>query len=114
MSSADQSGYLASFHEDHGTEPVLHAIDYEDVALTREGARMVQVGAQAVMRQYMPGVDFEKLTQAQAVALFVDKLFWEEHSGGLIMCTDVADKSVCLPIPRKLWTIRRDQNGTLQ
>ncbi len=29
MSSADRSGYLALFHKDHGTERVLHAIDYE-------------------------------------------------------------------------------------
>ncbi|WP_319542585.1 hypothetical protein [uncultured Pseudodesulfovibrio sp.] len=114
MSSAEQSGYRTSFDEDHGVEPVLHAIDYEDVALTHEGARLVQIGAQAVMRQFMPGMDFENLTQAQAVALFVDRLFWEEHSGGLIMCTDVADKSVCLPIPSKHWTVRRDQLGTLQ
>nr|WP_321255901.1 hypothetical protein [uncultured Pseudodesulfovibrio sp.] len=114
MSNADRSGYLASFYEDHGMEPVLHAIDYEDVALTREGARLVQLGARAVMRQYMPGMDSDRLTQAQAVALFVDKLFWEELSGGLIMCTDVAEMSVCLPIPRKHWSVRRDLVGSLQ
>jgi len=91
-----------------GNEPVLHAIDYEDVALTREGAKLIHHGARAVMRQYMPGADSEKLTASQAVALFVDKIFWEENSGGLIMCTDVADKSLCLPIPKAHWSVKGD------
>lgn len=94
-------------------EPVLHAIDYEDVALSHEGARLVHHGARAVMQQYMPAADFDKMTRAQAVALFIDKIFWEENSGGLIMCTDLVDKSLCLPIPSTHWKIRGD-NGIVQ
>lgn len=89
-------------------DPVLHAIDFEDVALSREGATLIHQGARAVMRQYMPAADSEGLTAAQAVALFVDKIFWEENSGGLIMCTEVGDKSLCLPIPRSHWKVRED------
>lgn len=96
-----------------GNEPVLHEIDFEDVALSQEGAKLIHLGARAVMRQYMPGGDSDNLTRAQAVALFVDKVFWEENSGGLIMCTDVADKSLCLPIPRSHWKVR-DDSGPMQ
>lgn len=91
-----------------GNEPVLHAIDYEDVALSPEGAKIVHRGARVVMRQFMPAADSERLTPAQAVALFVDKVFWEESTGGLIMCTDVADRSLCLPIPKSHWRIKGD------
>lgn len=87
-------------------EPVLHAIDYEDVALSSEGARIIHFGARAVMRQYMPAVDFEKLTRSQAIALFVDKVFWEENSGGLIMCADMAERSLCLPVPKEHWMVK--------
>ena len=94
-------------------QAVLHAIDFEDVALSREGARLIHLGARAVMRQFMPGADAEKLTPAQAVALFVDKVFWEENSGGLIMCAEVAEKSLCLPIPSAHWKVR-DEGVVIQ
>lgn len=90
----------------HDNDPILHLIDFEDVALSREGAKLVHHGARAVMRQFMPAANSDTLTAAQAVALFVDKVFWEENSGGLIMCADVADKSLCLPIPKAHWQIR--------
>lgn len=108
MSGMHQPAFQALYSGNRDNEPVLHAIDYEDVALTKEGAMIVHHGARAVMRQYMPAADFEKLTPAQAVALFVDKVFWEEHSGGLIMCTEMADKNLCLPIPKAHWTVKGD------
>jgi hypothetical protein len=95
------------------SEPVLYVIDFEDVALSREAARLVLHGAREVLRQFMPGADSDGLTAAQAVALFVDMVFWEEGSGMLIMCADVAARSLCLPIPRDHWKIR-DSLGPLQ
>lgn len=113
MAGMHQSAHHASFLGNYGIEPKLHQIDYEDVALTQEGARLVHLGAKAVMRQYMPAANPERLTRAQAVAMFVDQLFWEEHSGGLIMCADLPDTSLCLPIPKKHWTVR-PVDGALQ
>jgi hypothetical protein len=92
---------------------ILHLIDYEDVALSREGVKLIHFGARAVMRQFMPASDSEKLTRSQAIALFVDKVFWEENSGGLIMCTDVANRSLCLPIPKAYWRVK-DNGGMVQ
>lgn len=113
MSGMHQPVPQDPFIGNHESDPILHVIDFEDVALTKEGARLVHLGARAVMRQYMPAADSDKLTAAQAVALFVDKIFWEETSGGLIMCTDVADKSLCLPIPKAHWTVKGD-HGLVQ
>ena len=87
-------------------DSVLHAIDYEDVALTPQGVQLLQKGAQAVMRQAVPAMDTDKITPALAVALFVDQLFWDEESGGLIMCAEVAERSYCLPIPKTHWRVR--------
>lgn len=89
-------------------EPILHSIDFEDVALSRQGAKLILHGARAVLRQFMPAADSDGLTMAEAVALFVDKVFWEENSGGLIMCADVAERSLCLPIPKGHWQVRDD------
>ena len=80
--------------EDIGNTHVLHAIDFEDVALSSEGARLVHRGARAVMRQYMPAADSNKLTPGQAVSLFVDKIFWEEDfrykpEGGILDDTHI-------------------------
>ncbi|QGY40184.1 hypothetical protein GM415_08595 [Pseudodesulfovibrio cashew] len=88
------------------TDPILHAIDFEDVALTPVGARMVHLGAQAVLRQYIPAVELAKLTPSQAVAMFVDQVYWEENTGGLIMCAEMAHANLCLPIPSTHWAVR--------
>lgn len=108
MAGMHQSDYQANSMDGFGLEPKLHQIDYEDVALSKEGVRLVHLGAKAIMRQYMPGANCERLTCAQAVAMFVDLLFWEERSGGLIMCAELPKASLCLPIPRKHWTVRND------
>lgn len=108
MSGMHQPVAHDSSIENPAIDPVLHVIDFEDVALSREGAKLVHHGARAVMQQFMPGADSDKLTPAQAVALFVDKVFWEENSGGLIMCANMADKSLCLPIPKAHWKVRED------
>ena len=88
--------------------PVLHVIDFEDVALSREGAKLVVEGARAIVRQFMPAADHENLTPAQAIALFIDQVFWEEGSGGLIMCADMPGTSLCLPVPKGHSTVRDD------
>ena len=85
---------------------ILHELDYQDVAITPQGAKLVKRAAQSVIDQYMPAVDSAKITVREAMALFVDHVFWEEKTGGLFMCTDVATRAVCLPLPRSHWSIR--------
>ena len=91
-----------------GVGPVLHAIDFEDVALTREGVRLIELGARAVLRRFMPGLGRDELPRSQAVALFLDRVFWEERSGGLVLCAEMAERSLCLPLPSRCWSVRTD------
>jgi len=94
------------FYEDYETNAILYAIDFEDVALSLEGVHSVHHGAQAVMRQFMPAANDENLTVAQAISLFVDRVFWEENSGNLFMCAEIAKRNICLPIPREHWHVQ--------
>lgn len=80
----------------------LHRLDYEDLALTGPGMRLVRRAALDVMRRF-GAVDEGELPLGRALALFLDHVFWEEKSGGLILCADFPDQSFCLPIPRGLW-----------
>jgi len=80
----------------------LHRLDYEDLALTGPGMRLVRRAALNVLRRFC-AVDEGELPLARALALFLDRVFWEEKSGGLILCADFPDQSFCLPIPRGLW-----------
>lgn len=104
-------------HEDVAALPVdqanLHELDYQDVAISREGIRLVRKAAEVVMDQYMPGGDSSRLTVSQAIAMFVDHVFWDERTGGLILCMDVDNRMFCLPIPRAHWSVRRFK-GVLQ
>jgi ABC-type polar amino acid transport system ATPase subunit len=91
----------------------LHELDYQDVAISREGVRLVRKAAGMVMDRYMPGGDSSRLTVAQAVAMFVDHVFWDERTGGLILCMDMDSRLLCLPIPRAHWNVRHCE-GPLQ
>ena len=81
----------------------LHELDYEDVALTGSGMRLVRQAATAVLRQFA-GLTGE-MSLSRCLALFLDHVFWEEKSGGLILCADFPGKSYCLPIPRDCWAL---------
>lgn len=80
----------------------LHQLDYEDLALTGPGMCLVRRAALDVLRRF-GAVDEDGLTLGRALALFLDHVFWEEKSGGLILCADFPDGSFCLPVPRGLW-----------
>ena len=93
---------------DTAVRPRLHAMDFEDVALSGEAARLVLRGARELARRFMPGVDADGLTPSRVMALFVDHVYWEERSGGLLLCADMADRALCLPIPREHWRVRTE------
>ncbi|HWR02573.1 MAG TPA: hypothetical protein VN419_01035 [Humidesulfovibrio sp.] len=83
----------------------LHELDYDDLALSAQGMRMVRRAAMDVLRRFS-AVDENEVTLARALALFLDHVFWEEKSGGLLLCADFPDQSFCLPIPRDCWSMK--------
>ncbi|MHC1700697.1 MAG: hypothetical protein AB9900_06930 [Humidesulfovibrio sp.] len=83
----------------------LHELDYEDVALSAAGLALVRRAAATVLRR-LNGMAAEDLPLSRALALFLDHVFWNEATGGLILCADLSSQSVCLPIPADCWGIR--------
>jgi len=83
----------------------LHELDYEDVALSNAALALVRRAAHGVLRR-LGAESAGPLSTGRALALFLDHVFWEERSGGLILCAEFPDASVCLPIPRDFWGLK--------
>jgi len=83
----------------------LHELDYEDLGLTSAGLRLVRRAATAVLRLFS-SVEDEEVSAARGLALFLDHVYWDENTGGLILCADFPDRSFCLPVPRDCWGLR--------
>ncbi len=96
-----------------GEESVLHELDFQDVAISTVAVSTLRKAASAVMERFLPGSRPEKLTDSQAVAFFIDRVFWDQDSKGLILCADVATRSFCIPIPSDHWHMKTDL-GTIQ
>lgn len=91
---------------DSPREAGLHALDYEDLTLSEQGLRLVRRAATGMLRRFSCA-EAAKLSPAKALALFLDRVFWDEQTGGLLLCADFPGGSFCLPIPRGLWGLRR-------
>ncbi|HAS87875.1 MAG TPA: hypothetical protein DCS48_00980 [Desulfovibrio sp.] len=96
-----------------GENAILHELDFQDVAISTNAVRTLRKAAVAVMQRFMPGSRPETLTNSQAVAFFIDRVFWDQDTKGLILCADVAERSFCIPIPRDHWHMKADL-GTIQ
>lgn len=83
----------------------LHELDYEDVALSNAALALVRRAARVVLRR-LGAEAAGPLPTGRALALFLDRVFWEEKSGGLILCAELPGAGVCLPIPRDFWGLR--------
>jgi hypothetical protein len=84
----------------------LHVIDYEDVNISATAVSSLKRAAGQLLADYAPSAFEERLSPAKAVALFIDRLFWDEATGELLMCSDLAERSFCLPIPKDHWGLR--------
>lgn len=82
----------------------LHELDYEDLALSAAAMGLVRRAASQVLGRFC-AVE-ERMPFARALALFLDHVFWDEKSGGLILCADFPGQSFCLPIPRDWWGMK--------
>jgi len=83
----------------------LHELDYEDLALSALGLRLVRRAAMAVLQRFSR-VEARDVPPSRALALFLDRVFWDEGTGGLLLCADFPGQSFCLSIPRDLWGLR--------
>lgn len=90
----------------------LHELDYEDVALSLHALRLVRSTAVKVLRRFC-AVGENELSLSRSLALFLDKVLWDEDSGGLILCAEFPGQRFCLPIPCGEWGLKQ-RSGPLQ
>ena len=69
----------------------LHELDYEDVALSAAGLALVRRAAATVLSRISGMAAGEDLPLSRALALFLDHVFWNEATGGLILCADFSE-----------------------
>ncbi|MDR3640725.1 MAG: hypothetical protein P4L39_05330 [Humidesulfovibrio sp.] len=89
----------------------LHPLDYEDLALTTAGMRLVSRAALTVLRRFS-SVEEGGVPLARALALFLDHVFWDAKTGGLILCAEFPERSYCLSIPHGLWGMKTRSGRT--
>ena len=88
-----------------GPDAVLHPLDFEDLALSPECLRRIAGASREIMLRYMPGGRPERMTMAQAVSLFLDRVCWEERSGWLLLFADLGGRSFCLAVRPDDWSV---------
>lgn len=84
----------------------LHVIEYQDVNISTSAVKSLRRAANQLLASYAPEAFEQRISPAKAVAMFIDRLFWDEATGELIMCSDLAERSFCLPIPKDHWGLR--------
>lgn len=86
----------------------LHEIEAEDVSISEEAISVIRDAARKILARYVPVENLSSLTLGDAVALFSTRVFWNEENGKLLMCSQLADGSLCLPIPEGHWRVREN------
>lgn len=104
MNKTAQQTKAAPWPEINMDDNTFHPIDFQDVSISEYAISIVLKAAGMLITQQMPAGPDQISTQ-QAVAMFIDRLFWEENDGGLIMCADIDSKSFCLAIPKEHWSL---------
>jgi len=86
----------------------LHEIEAEDVSISEEAISVIRDAAKKILARYVPMENLSTLTLGDAVSLFSTRVFWNEENGKLLMCSQLADGSLCLPIPEGHWRVREN------
>ncbi len=90
----------------------LQRLDFSDVSLSSRALAVIRFNAQAFFSKHAPEAVAEYPSLAKSLALLLDRLYLDQETGELILCADLPGYSMCLPIPRKHWTLQRP--GLLQ
>jgi hypothetical protein len=102
--SADELKQTLSAHHIAEAER-LHEIASEDVSISIEAMEAIKHAAIEILARFMPCDRLGGLSMPDIMQLFAEKLFWNEQTGGLLMCSELGDGAVCLPIPKEHWIV---------
>ncbi len=86
----------------------LHELEPGDVRISEEAVSVIRSAARKILTRYASVETLARLTVGDAAALFSGRIFWNEKNGKLLMCSQLAEGAVCLPIPKEHWTVRQD------
>jgi len=89
----------------------LHEIATEDVSISIEAMEAIKQAGAEILARFMPGDRAGNLSLGDIIQLFAEKLFWNEQTGGLLLCSELGDGAVCLPIPKEHWIV--SHKGTI-
>lgn len=90
----------------------LHEIETSDVAISPEALSAIGKAARSLLSRVMGATGAGSLDLGEIVRLFASRMYWNETGGELIMCAQVGDKTLCLPVPADHWSVNTD--GRLQ
>lgn len=88
----------------------LHAMDYQDITMSAEALRLVRAAGRALLERCLPREG--RVTASEALSMFLDRIYFNERTGDLLMCADLPGNGLCLPIPKGHWGLRR--SGRMQ
>ena len=104
MNRTEHQNRSGPWPEINMTDNAFHPIDFQDVSISEYAIKIIYKAAEMLITEYMPATP-DDVSPQQAIAMFIDHLFWEENDGALIMCADLESKSYCLAIPSEHWSL---------
>lgn len=84
----------------------LHKLDYQEISISAEALSIVRAAGRALIERHMHG-ESARFTPARALAMFLDRIYFNQRTGELLLCADVPAPGICLPIPKGHWGLRR-------
>lgn len=92
--------------EEAPTAGQWHAVDFSDVAVTASALEGIKSALRSILPHHVPQTALKGITVADSLALFAQRLFWEEGSGRLLLCSEISNRRYCLDIPAGQWQLR--------
>lgn len=83
----------------------LHVMDYQDITMSSEALRLVRAAGRALLERCQPRGG--RIRSSEALSMFLDRIYFNERTGDLLMCADLPGSGLCLPIPKGHWGVRR-------
>lgn len=103
---APDSGGLAPLDR-HSRQDSWHAIDFEDIAISREALEAIKRAARQILPNYVPAPAMRQMTLGDSISLLSRKIFWEEGSGRLLLCSHLGGREYCMDIPPEHWRLHK-------
>ena len=87
------------------TRNMLHEMDTNDVAISREALSALGKAARSLLAKAMDTASVQALPLSEIISMFASKLYWNEAGGELIMCAELDGRTMCLSIPAEHWNV---------